>query len=178
MIRLFVAIALPEPVRQRLTMLCAGVPGARWAKPENMHLTLRFIGEVDGATFTDIMDALGHVSVPRFPLQIDGVGQFGEKRRADLLWAGVRPHELLLRLQGKVENALQRLGFDPDPRKFHAHVTLGRLKGTPIERVASFLSGNGGFYLPPFEVSEYVLFSSFLSHGGAIYRAEATYRLG
>ena len=177
MIRLFVAISLPEPIRQRLALLAAGVPGAKWAKAENLHLTLRFIGDVDGRTYGDIVDALGHVAVPKFDLQIEGVGQFGEKRRVDTLWAGIKPNDSLLRLQGKVETALQRLGLEAERRKFHPHVTLARLKEAPESRVARFLADNGGLLSPPFAVASYTLFSSFLAHTGAIHQPEAVYPL-
>jgi 2'-5' RNA ligase len=177
MLRLFIAISLPESIRQRLSLLSAGVPGAKWSKVENLHLTLRFIGDVDGRTYGDIVDSLGHVSVPKFALQIEGVGQFGEGRRVDTLWAGVKPCDRLNRLQGKIETALQRLGLEPERRKFHPHVTLARLKGAPESRVAQFLADNGGLLSPPFPVENYVLFSSFLAHTGAIHQPEAVYPL-
>jgi len=177
MIRLFVAIPLPESLRQRLGLLAAGVPGAKWVRPENLHLTLRFIGDVDGRLYGDIVDSLGHVSVPRFEVQVQGVGQFGEGRRVDVLWAGIKANENLMRLQAKIETALQRLGLEPERRKFHPHVTLARLRGAPESRVAQFLAENGLVSGPPFEVTEYLLFSSYLARSGAIHQVEASYSL-
>ena len=177
MLRLFVAITPPESIRQRLRLLCAGVPRAKWSKVENLHLTLRFIGDVDGRTYGDIVDSLGHVSVPKFALQLESVGQFGEGHRVDTLWAGVKPCDALMRMQGKVETALQRLGLEPERRKFHPHVTLARLRSAPEARVAQFLADNALLQSPPFPVEQYVLFSSFLAHTGAIHQTEAVYPL-
>jgi RNA 2',3'-cyclic 3'-phosphodiesterase len=177
MIRLFAAITPPESVRLRLAALCAGVPGAKWSKPDNLHLTLRFIGDVDGRTFGDIVDTLGQVAIQRFSLHLDGVGHFGEGRRVDTLWAGVKPNENLMRLQGKIETALQRLGLDPERRKFHPHITLARLRGAREERVAQFLVENGGFLSLAFPVEQYTLFSSYLARSGAIHQPEAVYPL-
>jgi 2'-5' RNA ligase len=176
MIRLFVALQLPEAVRERLVALQGGVPGARWASQEQMHLTLRFIGEVDGNVAHDIDDALAGIRAPSFTLELAGVGEFGGKNpRA--LWAGVRPNEALLHLQKKIETALQRIGLPPESRKFSAHVTLARMKGAPREKIVQFLTHHALFASGPFPVSDFVLFSSHLSHGGSIYHPERIYPL-
>jgi len=177
MIRLFVALALPERLRPWIQGLQAGVPGAKWASPENLHLTLRFIGNVDGRLFADIMDALAAVRSPAFDLQLGGLGKFGERGRAESLWVGADRSEPLTRLQGKVEGALQRLGLDPEHRKFLPHLTVARLKGAPSGRVADWLTAHSSFALPPFRVDRFTLFSSYLAREGAIYRAEAEYPL-
>jgi 2'-5' RNA ligase len=175
-IRLFVALQLPEAVREQLVALEGGVPGARWASEEQMHLTLRFIGEVDGNVANDIDDALAGIRAPAFTLELAGVGEFGGKTpRA--LWAGVRSNEALLHLQRKVETALQRIGLPPESRKFSAHVTLARMKGAPQEKIVQFLTHHALFASEPFPVSDFVLFSSQLSHGGSIYHPERIYPL-
>jgi 2'-5' RNA ligase len=177
MIRLFVALALPQPVRARLLMLQAGVPGAKWAPEENLHLTLRFIGEVDEPAFADIGEALGDVDAPAFTLQLAGVGQFGDRRRAHALWAGVKPSEPLALLRGRVEGALSRAGVPRDDRKYLPHVTLARLKDVKADRVGGFLMEHGLFESQPFTVSSFALFSSQLRHTNALYQAEAEYPL-
>jgi 2'-5' RNA ligase len=102
MIRLFVAVELPETVRDRLLTLEGGVPGARWVNEDQMHLTLRFIGEVDDNVANDVDDALSGIRAPGFELELSGVGEFGGKNpRA--LWAGVRPNPALLHLQKKLQ---------------------------------------------------------------------------
>ncbi len=176
MIRLFVALQLPEAVRERLVALQGGVPGARWASDEQMHLTLRFVGEVDGNVAHDIDDALAGIRAPAFTLELAGVGEFGGKNpRA--LWAGVRSNDALLHLQKKIETALQRIGLPAETRKFSAHVTLARMKGAPHEKIVQFLTHHALFASGPFPVADFVLFSSQLSHNGSIYHPERVYSL-
>jgi 2'-5' RNA ligase len=175
--RLFVAIALPEGVRQHLGLLSGGVPGARWVDPENLHLTLRFIGEVDGGWADDIGAARSGISAKPFDLTLAGIGHWGTRERATTLWAGVEKNPGLSHLHDKIESTLVRLGLEPEGRKFSPHVTLARLSGSPDSRVAKFIADHNLFRLPPFRVTAFTLFSSFLSRGGAIYTPEADYAL-
>jgi 2'-5' RNA ligase len=87
--RLFVSLELPGVVREDLGRLCTDVPGARWAEPEDMHLTLRFIGDVDGLGFEDVAAALAAVRAPRLDLVLRGVGHFPPRGEPRTLWAGV-----------------------------------------------------------------------------------------
>jgi 2'-5' RNA ligase len=176
MIRLFVAIELPEAVRERLTLLQGGVPGARWLTDGQLHLTLRFIGEVDENVAHDIDDVLLSIRAPAFTLELAGVGEFGG-RNPRALWAGVRPNDALTHLQKKIETALQRIGLPPDPRKFSAHVTLARLKWPPREKVVQFLTHHALFTSGPIPVDNFVLFSSHMGSNGSVYHAERVYRL-
>lgn len=176
MLRLFIALTLPELLRQRLALLGCGVPGARWISAEQMHVTVRFIGEVDNAMAADIGIALEQVRVPAFDLRIQGVGQFGD-RKPHSLWAGVDKAEALMRLQPKVDNALQRIGLPPEGRRYTPHVTLARLRQAPREAVADFLHRHALLASEPVRVDEFVLFSSTLSSEGSRYRAEAIYPL-
>ena len=176
MIRLFVALELPAALRQRLALMNGGVPGARWQREEQLHLTLRFIGEVQESTASDIDDALAAIRAPRFFMELAGVGEFGGKvPRA--LWAGVRVGDELTHLQRKVETALQRLGLPPEERKFSPHVTLARLKGAPRGKVVEFLTHHALFSSGPFEVDRFVLFSSHMGSGGSVYHVERDYPL-
>ena len=176
MIRLFTAIEIPEAVRERLLALAGGVPGARWYAGNQLHLTLRFIGEVSEAVARDIDDVLAAVRAPRFQMELAGVGEFGGKYpRA--LWAGVRDEAPVVHLQKKIESALQRLGLPAEERKFTPHVTLARLKNSPHGKVMDFLSHNGLFASGPFAVDRFTLFSSQLSSNGSIYRVEQNYEL-
>jgi 2'-5' RNA ligase len=174
MMRLFVALALPDAVTAGLELIQAGVPGARWQTREQMHLTLRFIGEVDGRDAASIDDALSVLSVPALTLQLRGVGEFGGKR-PHALWVGVAPNEALLHFQRKIETALQRIGLEAEPRKFTPHVTLARLRATPSGRVVDYLADHALYASAPFEVGEFILYSSHLSPNGSLYRAEQAY---
>ena len=176
MIRLFVAIDLPQSVRERLVALQGGVPGARWIGSEQMHLTLRFIGEVKESVGHDIDDALAAIRAPSFDLELSGVGEFGGKNpRA--LWAGIKSNEALMHLQRKIETALQRIGLEPEKRKYSAHITLARLKSAPRDKVVQFLTHGALFAAGPFPVNSFVLFSSHPAPSGSIYNPERVYRL-
>lgn len=170
--RLFVAIDPPPDVRAALARLQEGVPGARWLAPETLHLTLRFIGEVDGGAVRDVSAALARVDTESFDLAIAGVGHFETGRRPHTLWAGVAPSEPLARLRRKVESALGEAGLPRDDRKFTPHVTLARLKDAKPGRVQEFLARRALFRAPPFRVEGFTLFSSLLSKSGAIHRPE------
>jgi 2'-5' RNA ligase len=175
--RLFVALSLPDPLRSRLCGLSSGLPGARWVAPENLHLTLRFIGEVDGREAEDIDAALSGVRCPRFPLALAGVGEFGDERRLRSVWVGVDASETLERLQSKVEQAVRRAGQPPEKRKFKPHVTLARFKSHPGGRLEHYFAERSLFRCEPFQVTDFTLYSSYLSHEGAIYSPEAVYPL-
>ncbi len=174
--RLFTAIAIPDEVAAPLTMIQAGVPGARWSSREQLHLTLRFIGEVDGRDAAAIDDALSTIAAPGFRLTIKGVGQFGGKNPS-ALWAGVEANEALMHLERKIESALQRVGLPAESRKYTPHVTLARLKGASRGRVMDYLTDHALFACPSFEVSGFILYSSQLTSDGSVYRAEKAYRL-
>jgi 2'-5' RNA ligase len=177
MIRLFVAIPLPEPVRTQLTLLQSGLQGARWLKPENIHLTLRFIGEVRNDLASDIDMALSKISGPPFEMALEGIGNFGRGKRPHAMWAGVAKSEPLMHLQAKIESALVRTGLDAEERKFSPHITIARLKEMRPSRVEAWLADHGGFRSPPFTVDRFALFSSFLKPEGALYIEEASYPL-
>ena len=125
--RLFVALPIPDAVAQSLMLIQGGVPGARWQTREQLHLTLRFIGEVDGRDAAMLDDALAGIDAPAFDLQLHGVGQFGNKQ-PHALWAAARTNEALEHLQRKVDNAIRRVGQPQDAHKFMPHVTLARLR--------------------------------------------------
>lgn len=179
--RLFVAITLPEAVREFLTGLTNGLPGARWVPPENIHLTLRFIGDVDGHQAHDIDEALSGIRMPGFDLSLSGVGNFGDVRKLRVLWAGVDPNPELVRLHDKVEQSLIRAGLEPDIRKFKPHITLARFKpgaaAKPGPKLHEFLSSHALYRSETFPVDHFTLYSSFLSSSGSIYKPEADYEL-
>jgi 2'-5' RNA ligase len=174
--RLFTALALPDEIAQPLLLMQAGVPGARWQKREQLHLTLRFIGEVDGAEANAIDDALAAITAPSFTLELKGVGSFGGKNPRDL-WAGAAPNDALLHLNRKIESALQRIGLEPEARKFTPHVTLARLKNSPRGAVMDYLTDHALYTSTPFAVTAFCLYSSKLTSDGSIYRVEKEYPL-
>ena len=173
MLRLFVGIDLPPELKLRLSLLCAGVPGAKWVDPGNYHLTLRFIGEVDEGLAEDIDDALQQIRAPRFDVTLATVGHFGLR----MLWVGIERNQALQHLHEKIESALGRLGFPPEERRYSPHVTLARLKGATEGRLQSYLSEHALFRAPSFPVIQFSLIASYLTKSGAIYEDQADYRL-
>jgi RNA 2',3'-cyclic 3'-phosphodiesterase len=177
MYRLFVAIELPEWVKAELAGLSFGLPGAHWVPDDQLHLTLRFIGEVDRVQFEEIGQALTEVQIDPFDLALEGVGTFPPRGKPTVLWVGLEKSEPLLQLRRRVESALVQVGLPPEGRKFSPHITLARLKDVPLNRLGEFLMGHALFKLAPFEIKEFHLFSSQLTQKGAIHTLEATYSL-
>lgn len=177
MTRLFVGLELPDAVKSALLRLETGIPGTHWQTDGQLHLTLRFIGEVDGALGNDIVTALGAIDAPSFDVEITGVGIFGSLKRSHTLWAGIRADAALDHLQEKVESALVRTGLKPETRKFHPHITIARLNNPARHRLQDFLQAHDGLAVPPFPVDHFTLFSSFVTHKGSIYTVEETYPL-
>lgn len=174
--RLFVAIALPEPVVDALAALQTGVRGARWLPEENFHLTLAFIGEVDRHGLQEAASALAGVAAPAFDLKFSGCGYFGD-RKPRALWAGAAPAAALTHLQSKVDVALRRSGLVEDKRKFTPHVTLAYLHGVPKDEAELYCAVNGLFAAGPFPVDEFHLFESHLGSKAAHYEVVASYSL-
>lgn len=177
MIRLFTGIALPAPLKERIAVMAGGVPGAAWQTREQLHLTLRFIGEVDKAISGDVCDALAAIRDKAFSVSLSGVGYFGPPKRAHTLWSGVASNPALIHLRDKIESAMVRLGLAPETRKFHPHVTLARLKNPSRRHLEAFVADHAGFASESFAVQEFHLFSSSLGHGGSAYRIEESYAL-
>lgn len=174
--RLFTGIEIPPGIAQDLSLLRGGIPGARWIDPENYHLTLRFIGDVDGSVGRDVMQMLGEVRGHPFEIVLDRLDQFGGKKpRA--VFAAARQSPALTDLQADHERLLQRIGLPPESRKFTPHVTLARLRDSKTFEVADYLASRGPYRSPPFPVSRFVLFSSRASTGGGPYVVEAAYPL-
>ena len=174
--RLFVAIRPPEPVRDLLIDAMDDSPDFRWQEDEQLHVTLRFVGEVDRPLADDLASALGRVRSERFALRIKGVGRF-EQRNSGALWAGVEPKEPIAALAAKVERVCTSVGLEPERRAFHPHVTLARWKGRRGHEVASFLERRHALVSEPFDVTDFILFESRLSRHGAHYEAVAAYPL-
>jgi 2'-5' RNA ligase len=178
MIRLFVAIDPGEEVRSRVASLHGDVPGARWTEPETLHLTLRFIGEVEGHVFEDIREVLHTVSFDRFEVGVAGVGHFPPRGVPRVLWAGLESHQTLQALRRRIDAALSRVGVEGEGRRFTPHMTVARLKNPPPRAVATFLSTHGLFRAGPIMVDRFFLFSSRLSPKQAVHRIEEEYPLG
>jgi 2'-5' RNA ligase len=178
MLRLFVGIGFPPELKLRLSLLCSGVPGARWVDPGNFHLTLRFIGEIAEDAAADVDDALARLRARRFLLQLAGTGVFGSGDRPRSLWVGAERSAELVALRDKIEQALIRAGLPPELRKFAPHVTLARLHHPAPEKLGEFLAAHAGFRAEPLAVDGFSLIASFQTKSGSVYEDQADYPLG
>jgi 2'-5' RNA ligase len=174
--RIFTAIEIPADVAQMLTFLRGGLPGARWIDPENYHITLRFIGDVDLNVAHEVASLLDNVNRAPFELRLDGLGSFGG-RKPRSVFANVAPSRALMDLQAEHERLMQRVGLEPEGRKYTPHVTLARLRDSSSRQVADYLSERGSFRSASFRVERFVLYSSRNSVGGGPYVVEEGYPL-
>ena len=172
--RLFVAIRPPDEVRDALIDLMGGISGARWQDDDQLHLTLRFIGEVDSRAADDIHAALGAIHQPRFELAISGLGMFDRRGVPEVVWAGVTPPDPVHRLHKKADQAIVRAGLEPERRAFHPHITLARL-GRGAGSVADFLAR--GAASAPFTIDSFSLIESHLTPERAVYQEVERYPL-
>jgi 2'-5' RNA ligase len=174
--RLFTAIEIPPEVADRLTALRGGLPRARWIDPENYHLTLRFIGDVDRLAAEEAAEALSRIARQPFDLRISGVEALGTRKPSAIV-ARIAPSPALTDLQAEQERRLQRIGLPPEGRKYVPHVTIARISHGPVRDIAEYLGLRGGFLAGPFRVDRFVLLSSRDSVGGGPYVVEETYPL-
>ena len=174
--RLFAAVRPPPGIRDFLADLMGGIAGARWQDDDQLHLTLRFIGEVDRHTARDVHAALGGIRQAPFELAVSGLGMFEKRGLTHTIWAGVAPQEPAKALHKKVDQAMMRVGVPPDERAFHPHITLARLNRS-AGPVHDFLARSGGVASPPFRVDAFGLFESQLTPEGAVYTELESYPL-
>jgi len=174
--RLFTGLEIPQSARTALSFLRGGLLGARWVEPEDYHVTLRFIGDIDARTADEIAAALARVQRPPLELTLSGLGAFGGNK-PHAVWARVEPSPALTELQSEHERIMQRLGLDAEPRRYTPHVTLARLRNVAPADVAHWLGLYGGFRAGPFAMPRFVLYSSRASTGGGPYLVEEAYPL-
>lgn len=167
--RLFVAIRPPRPIREQLLGIMGGISGARWQTDDQLHITLRFIGEVNGRVADDLLSALGAVRHAAFEIALNGIGTFDRRGQPEIIWAGLTPQEELKALHKKVDHACVRAGLEPDRRAYHPHITLARLGRSGAGRVDGFVESAGGLRSEPFAATSFALFESALAPAGAVY---------
>jgi len=173
--RLFTGLEIPAEIGQTLSNLRGGLPGARWIDPENYHVTLRFIGDIDGVAANEIASLLVRINRKPFEVALQACRVSREKAARGGRLGGAEPP--LIELQAELERLMQRIGLDPEGRKFTPHVTLARLRDASNQDVADYLSVRGYFPTRVFTASRFVLFSSRASTGGGPYVVEDAYAL-
>ncbi|MGQ0558877.1 MAG: RNA 2',3'-cyclic phosphodiesterase [Sphingosinicella sp.] len=175
--RLFAALRLPREIRQHLLSLMGGISGARWQTEEQLHLTLRFIGEVDRHAARDVLAALGGIHHPPFAVALAGLGTFERRGQPETVWVGVTPHEPLKTLHNKIDQAIVRVGIPPEQRAYLSHITLARIKRSSGP-VRNLIEQSGGLSSSPFTARDFSLFESKLTAEGAVYTELQRFPLG
>lgn len=175
--RLFVGLGLPENVAFTLELLRGGIHGARWEAQDKLHLTLRYIGEVDGGMVKQIERALASIEADPFSMAIRGVGHFPPRGKPKSVWAGIDDPAPVADLHERIDDELTDLGLEPDRRNFAPHITLARLRDPSSVEVAEFLTRHALLSSPPFRVERFLLYSSIRSPKGSKYVVESAYPL-
>lgn len=153
------------------------IPNARPVPAEQLHLTLKFIGEVDGSKLLDIDDALKEIILPKFSLCLKGVGTFPPRGTPRILWAGIDHVERTTALRNSIERVLAAVDIPRDKKKYTPHLTLARLRNCPIKHLQQFLAGNAFLQTDEFPVVNFHLYSSKLTKKGALHTIESSYPL-
>jgi RNA 2',3'-cyclic 3'-phosphodiesterase len=174
--RLFTALEIPADAAMSLSLLRGGLPGARWIDVENYHMTLRFVGDIDGPAADELIHALDRIDRGPFTLSLNSVGSFGSKKPHSI-WAGISPSPELMALQAEIARICERLGLPADQHKFSPHVSLARVRNCRLEDVVNYLHAFGNFRTMPFTVDRFVVMSSKDSVGGGPYIVEEPYPL-
>ena len=175
MLRLFVAIGIPDSVKDQLSGWRLSVRGARWVEPDQMHLTLTFLGEQPINVYREVCDSLETVAFAPFELRFQSVNFFGSKKVPRTLWADVCAGPELMTLQNRVSKRCRELGLSIEARKFRPHLTLARLNGASYQDVGRFLETLYLAQTDPFWIDSFQLFSSKLHPHGAVYRVERSF---
>ena len=178
MIRLFTALAVPDEIADGLVRRQAGIPGALWRTPDQLHITLRFFGEVQETVACDLDAELGRIPGKPFDLVLGGAGAFGEGRDVRAVWAGVDKSEPLSVLAARCEAAARRAGLKSEGRPYMPHVTLAYLKRADEAKVSAWIQGHNLLRSPTFRIDRFGLYSSWTSSHGSRYELEREYRLG
>jgi RNA 2',3'-cyclic 3'-phosphodiesterase len=177
--RLFIALPVPDDIAGELVPLQSGVPDARWVPVENLHVTLCFCDQVQGAVMRDLEEELSDIAGPPFPVAVAGVEQFSSGKQPKALVALVKRSDRLDWLQQKVSTVARHCGIQVERRKFRPHVTLARF-GNGAEtghHIAQFMASHSTFRAGPWVAQHFILYSSRAGGGGRIYTEEAAYNL-
>ena len=175
--RLFIALSFPGDIVVKLTELQSGVRGARWVPPQNLHLTLSYIGEASNILLKDLADVLRGLAVQAFCMQLRGINNFTSRGLSTSIWVGVAEKSSLFSLQSKIKNCLQINRIPKDKRQFSPHVTLARLKNVRPEDTAGFIAFNNLFKTRSFWVQSFTLFESISTKEGSFYLPLEKFRL-
>ncbi len=193
--RLFVGLRPPRDIRAALIAVMGGVAGARWQSDDQLHLTARYIGEVDHRMAGDVALAVARIPTEPITVALNGVGRFAKQApsnqgptkhalinqgRTNAIWAGVAPGDALARLHRKIDHAMITLGLPAEGRAYLPHITLARLPRTADAEPAidAFIARHAGLSSAPFAFTHITLFESHLTRDGARYDVIDRWPLG
>lgn len=177
--RLFIALTPPDAVRDELAKLAQPLPGVNWTRPSQLHVTLRFLGDVPLDQIERMIARLESIRVEPFILPVEGLGTFPPNRPPRVLWIGVGSgHPRLFQLRQRVDDALLASGIQLDLKTFHPHVTLARPTEIAAPAIAHWLHTHRDFAAPPFRVESFDLYSSELRPSGAVHTLKHSFPLG
>lgn len=173
--RLFVALRPPAEIREKLLDLMGGVAGARWQSDEQLHVTLRFIGEVDRRSAEDVALALSRVRASEVEMALSGAGSFDKRSVIHTIWAGVTPRDVHLSLHRKIDHHLVQVGLGAEARAYQPHITLAR--GRMGDDALGFVAALSGLSSPAFRCTTFGLYESTLGRDGPSYTLIERYPL-
>lgn len=176
--RLFVSIPFPPACQDSMAALMEPIDGVRWTRPEQLHLTLRFLGDVLDEQAERMISGLAQVKVEPFILPIEGVGRFPPRGPSKILWVGLgNAHTRLFQLRQKVDDALLAAGWQGDLRSFEPHVTVGRVVTAAPQAIEHWLKKNRTYVGPNFRVTAFQLVASDLHSNGPVHRVRTEFGL-
>ena len=176
--RLLVALTLPVPVRDSLIALAEPLPGVAWTRPDQLHVTLRFLGDVSAAMSESMIARLGAVQVAPFILPLEGMGTFPPNRPPRVIWIGIGSgHPRLFQLRQRLDDALLAAGLQLDVRTFHPHVTLARCTESAAPAISHWMHVHRNITPPPFRVEAFDLYASELKTTGAVHTLKQRFPL-
>lgn len=179
MIRLFAGLALPPDLSEELARLQGGIPDARWTAPENLHITLTFIGQVPEDAVEDVDDALASVYAPAFDLNVSGIDSFAQGNDPKVIWLGLGDSKPLHTLKTRIDDALTRYAIPFEKRKYIPHITLARFRHMPdMQKTVDFMQAHENIETEAFPVDEFILYSSTSGKNGPVYEPLEYYPLG
>jgi 2'-5' RNA ligase len=176
--RLFIAVPLPVEVKEALFKLREPIEGVRWRNPEQMHLTLKFLGDTPRQEINQLQKELNAITADPFSVDLEGAGQFPLTGPPRVLWVGVASNNQLIQLHKEVEQLCSNIGFPPEDRDFYPHITLGRVTDGTETEVESLIERYSDFQIKDIPVDRVVLYESQLQPDGAVHNPLKIFRLG
>ena len=176
--RLFVAIDIPEPITQQLVELNPHLPGVRWLRPDQMHLTVSFLGNVGPIAEEALREKLANIRFTAFFMPVKGIGSFPAKGRPNVIWAGVGSgHPQLFHVYKRVQEAALGAGLQPELRAWHPHITFARCRDVSPEAIRPFLKKHAELEAGLVRVESFSLYSSIPGPIGSAYTRELEVRV-